>query len=234
MIQAIGFDLDDTLYDHAQYVKGAYLDVALEVERQIGVPRDEFFTRIYTDWQELTSQCNHIFSDALAAYDAYSPEIERCLVKVYRAHDPMLVPYPGVVDGLRALREVGFKLGLLTDGQVEVQRRKLKVLGLENFFDVKVYTGNLGRAFYKPHQAGFLALISDLGLEPGEVAYVGDNPLVDFESAKRIGMCTFRVLTGEYKKLHLSDKWVDQTFENAFQAMNWFLGRRETAQHGKT
>lgn len=229
MIRAIGFDLDDTLYEHVQYVKGAYWDVALAAERLAGVPAEAFFRRIYADWQKLTSRCNHIFADGLVAYDVYSPVLEQYLVEVYRAHHPTLRPYPGVMRGLMGLKRVGFLLGLLTDGQVQVQRRKLKALGLEKLFDAGMYTGSLGRAFYKPHQTGFLQLANELGVKPAAMAYVGDNPLTDFESPKRMGMHTIRVLTGEYKHLQPNTEWVDRTFADINQAMTWLLTCKEMA-----
>lgn len=229
MVRAIGFDLDDTLYEHAQYVKGAYWDVASAVERMTGVPREGFFQQIYGDWQKLTSRCDSIFAEALAAYNVYSPELERYLVEVYRAHQPVLEPYPGVLQGLMALKSAGFLLGLLTDGHVEVQRRKVRVLGIENVLDLQVYTGSLGPAFYKPHPFGFLQLVNGLGVEPGEMAYVGDNPLTDFQSPKKIGMCTIRVLTGEYKHLQSGMEWVDYTFADVSQAIDWLLASRERA-----
>jgi len=227
MISAIGFDLDDTLYEHAQYVRGAYEDVAIAVEELADVPREVFFQRIYAEWHTLTSRCNHIFADVLIEYGIFSDELERLLVNVYRDHQPTLTPYSGVVQGLKDLRKVGFLLGLLTDGQLQVQQRKLSALGIENLFDRQVYTGSLGQAFYKPHPAGFLRLASSLGVAPAEMAYVGDNPLTDFESPKRIGMNTIRVLTGEYRHLQLGVEWIDRTFGDVSQAMNWLLMCKE-------
>jgi putative hydrolase of the HAD superfamily len=229
VIRAIGFDLDDTLYDHALYVRGAYRDIAATVERITGIAADEFFARIFPDWQRRTSRCDRIFADALKAYEVYSVELERELVAVYRAHQPSLTPHQGVRRGLAALRAAGFRLGLLSDGQLAVQQRKLAALGLDDCFDVCVYTGAFGREFYKPHAGGFARLTSELGFEPAVVAYVGDNPFNDFESPHRLGMFTIRVLTGEYREMESAPACVDRTFADIARAIEWLLANRETS-----
>lgn len=223
MIRAVGFDLDDTLYDHAQYVRGAYRDIAAEVARRTGISVDEFFAQIFADWQQRTSRCDRIFADALTAHGIYSLEFERELVAVYRAHEPALTPHPGVPTGLQSLKAAGLRLGVLTDGQPAVQQRKLRALGLESAFDVCVYTGTLGREFYKPHHAGFVQLASDLDVAPAEMIYVGDNPFNDFEAPHRMGMRTIRVLTGEYRQLDLRLSAVERAFADVAHAMQWLL-----------
>ncbi|HUI28442.1 MAG TPA: HAD family hydrolase [Candidatus Kryptonia bacterium] len=226
MIRAVGFDLDDTLYDHAQYVRGAYRDIAAAVERRTGIAAGEFFERIFPDWQQRSSRCDRIFADALTRYGVYSAELERELVGVYRAHQPILTPHPGVEPGLRSLRAAGFRVGLLSDGQLAVQQRKLRALGLEACFDACVYTGALGREFYKPHAAGFAQLAGELGGEMADIAYVGDNPFTDFEAPHRMGMHTIRVLTGEYREIHRELPFVQHTFAEVAQAMEWLLANR--------
>ena len=205
--RAVGFDLDDTLYDHSMYVLGAYRDIAVAVEKIAGIPKADFFERIFSDWQKLTSRCNTIFSNALAAWGIYSPQLENYLVQIYRAHVPRIELFPGVLDGLRSLKEAGFLLGILSDGRPEVQRRKLHALGLEGMFDAEVFAGNPN--FYKPDSSGFQRLIGLLGVEPMNMTYVGDNPFTDFEPAKRLGIKTIRVLIGEYRHRLEGMKWVD-------------------------
>jgi len=226
VIRAVGFDLDDTLYDHAQYVGGAYRDIAAVVEQRIGIAAAEFFARIFPDWQLRTSRCDRIFADALTHYGMYAVELERELVRVYRAHQPALTPFPGVGDGLRSLRAAGLRIGLLSDGQVDVQRRKLRALKLEDCFDVLVYTGALGREYYKPHPDGFAQLARELAAEPTEIAYVGDNPFVDFEEPHRMGMQTLRVLTGEYREIHPGLPVVHRAFTEVTHAIDWVLANR--------
>lgn len=220
---AVAFDLDDTLYPHEQYVLGAYADVAEAARAAWGVPGGEFLARIAADWRRRTSRCTSIFKDALAAWGVADPGAEARLVGVYREHRPALAPHPGVEEGLGALRGAGLRLGLLSDGQPGVQRRKLAALGLEDSFDAVVVTGDLGRDFYKPAPEGYAALARALGLAPERVVYVGDNPRTDFPGARALGMGTLRVRGGEYAAEDHDPGQVDRAFDTIAQAMAWLL-----------
>jgi FMN phosphatase YigB (HAD superfamily) len=111
-----------------------------------------------------------------------------------------------------------------------VQRRKLAALGLAGTFAAVVITGELGTAFYKPHPAGFELLAERLGTDPASMAYVGDNPLVDFAPAKHLGMTTLRVRTAEFQHETQGTEWVDHTFDRPDQAIEWALAALEGRQ----
>ena len=221
MKYSISFDLDNTLYDHAQYVYGAYRDISSAVEDNFGIPSKDFFGFIYPAWERATSRCKHIFSDALKYFDIYSVEYELYLVKIYRNHVPELRLYKGIMEGLTRLRKKGFKTGLLTDGQSFVQRKKIRSLNLEDCFDVTIITGDYGQSFYKPHPYGFQKLAHQLGVETSTIIYIGDNPYTDFKTPKNLGMTTVRILSGEYKYHQHEPGLVDQTFQSTIEAINW-------------
>ena len=221
MKHAISFDLDNTLYDHAQYVYGAYRDISSAVEHIFGISSKDFFGLIYPAWERTTSRCKHIFSDALKYFDIYSIEHELYLVDIYRKHVPELRLYRGIIGGLTRLRKNGFTTGLLTDGQSFVQRKKIRALNLEEFFDVTIITGDYGRSFYKPHPYGYQKLAKQLEVETSNIIYIGDNPYTDFKTPKNLGMTTVRVLSGEYKYHKHEPEWVDQTFQSTIEAINW-------------
>jgi putative hydrolase of the HAD superfamily len=231
MIHAVAFDLDNTLYDHAQFVRGAYRDVSETAARLTGVDAEAFFERIFGDWQRLTSRANSIFTDALRDLGVWEAGLDLELVVAYREHCPTeLRAYPGVDDGLHRLRDRGVPLGLLSDGRVAVQQRKLQALGLEDAFDVVIITGELGSAFYKPHPAGFELLVERLGTNPAAMAYVGDNPLVDFAPAKQLGMTTIRVRTAEYSRESQGSQWIDREFGQPYEAMEWAVRQSQGRQ----
>jgi putative hydrolase of the HAD superfamily len=224
MIQAIILDLDDTLYDHAQYVKGAYADIAQYMEQEFSISGTDFFQYIFCDWQRRTSQCRTIFTDALRHYGIYNPELEDKLVSIYRQHRPTLSPYAGVKSQLRDLQYRNCKLGLLTDGQSQVQRRKINTLGLTSLFDAIIATGDLGRQYYKPHGKAYRLISEQLKVSPASCVYVGDNPRTDFAAAKTLEMLTIRIKEGEYKKLEHAPGQVDRMFPSTVAALAWCLG----------
>jgi len=221
---AVGFDLDNTLYEHAEFVEGAYRAVAALIARTAGIDEESFFRRIFTDWERLTSDCSRIFSDALRDYNCYSPDLERTMVLTYRSHRPdSLTLYPGVRESLRRLKESGIRLGLLSDGDSGVQRHKVNALGLAGAFDVEIFTGDLGREFYKPHHKGFELLVGALGAPAAQTVYIGDNPRCDFLAPWELGMRVTRVRTGEYREHPHDPAWDLEVCENLTEAIDQIL-----------
>lgn len=95
-------------------------------------------------------------------------------------------PAPGAADLLARLKG-GFRLGLLSnypDGHAI--RMSLRKTGLDAFFDAVVVSADIG--LVKPHPRPFELLLGELGTEPEETLFVGDNWLADIQGAKRSGL----------------------------------------------
>jgi len=188
LIKAIAFDLDDTLFPEVEFVYSGYKAVADEVERQLG------FT-IYRDMVEQFESGfrGDVMTPALRKYD---PSIEESyvqqLVQVYRGHQPNISPFPEVRQLLNSLKDK-FRLALISDGYLEVQKRKLQALDLAEYFDAVVFSDQWGRDYWKPHTRPFEECARLLTVEPLEIIYVGDNPRKDFHGARILGMHTARV-----------------------------------------
>ena len=119
------------------------------------------------------------------------------LLAAFRAHDPgTLAAYPDVPELLRTLR-AAVPLGLVSDGDVTIQRAKLRAIGLHDHFDVVVWSDELGRDQRKPGPAPFLRALDLLGLAAAHVVFVGDRPDKDVAGAQGVGMRSIRVRTGE-------------------------------------
>lgn len=78
------------------------------------------------------------------------------------------------------------KLGAVTNADGRYQRGKVRAVGLGVLLDH--FTASSEAPAAKPDPRIFLAACEDLGLEPSEVAYVGDRPDVDAEGAARAGL----------------------------------------------
>ncbi len=95
---------------------------------------------------------------------------------------------------LKGLRKQGVKTGILTDGLASAQHRKLAAVDAASLVDVIVVTDDLGREYWKPHERPFEVARERLGVEFGEMAYVGDNPNKDFAIAARYPISTVRIM----------------------------------------
>ncbi len=72
---------------------------------------------------------------------------------------------------------MSYRLGLLSDGLLRVQRAKLEALGLEELFEVVVFSDELGRDAWKPSTRPFERMLELLQVPAPEAVYVGENSL---------------------------------------------------------
>ena len=195
-IEAVLFDLDDTVYAQAAWLSGAWEAVAVAAS-SFGVDERRIH-RALCDTAEEGSDRGRIIDRALAAVG--EPDVAvRPLVEAFRTHHPdRLWPYPGADEALHFLRS-RVPIGLVTDGDPEIQRSKLRALRLENAFDVVVFSDDLGRARRKPHPVPLLRAAARLGALPAACVYVGDRPAKDVAAANAARMRAIRVHTGEYR-----------------------------------
>ena len=187
----IVFDMDDTLYPEADFVRSGHRAVAERVWQDLRVDIEPELRRRFA-----AGQRGDLMSAALAALDVKAPQdyVGRVLVPVYREHTPVICPYVETVPVLTELRARGHRLALLSDGWAEVQRRKLAALGLAGLFDEVVITDELGREAWKPSTVGFERILNALGVTGAEAMYVSDNPHKDFAGPHRLGMRTVRII----------------------------------------
>lgn len=188
--RAIVFDLDDTLYLERDYVMSGFRAVAAWAEPHLKIPREQGFDELKKLFEQ--GARGTTFDQWLSAHDLFDPGLVQRLVALYREHEPSIAPFDGVAPLLRSLHETCC-LGLLTDGLVAVQQRKLAALGLAEHFDVVVFSDEWGRGAWKPSPIPFNIVLERLQASGREVVYVGDNPQKDFIGARRVGMTTVRV-----------------------------------------
>lgn len=105
---------------------------------------------------------------------------------------------------LSGLKDLGIKLALLTNGGVLIQRNKVHLLEVEKYFDAVVYARETRE---KPDSEAYKVSIEKLGVKAGSTLCVGDNPYTDFLGAKKLGMRTVRLFSGEFKRVHLNDDY---------------------------
>lgn len=193
----VAFDLDDTLYDESNYVRGGLAAVAEYGAARFGWPAETSLAALAA----LLSRDGRgrVFDTWLAARGVTArAEVRRC-VDVYRAHRPQLAPWPAAVAALDALAVRGHALYLVTDGHKGVQARKLEALGLAPRFRRVFITHRFGLRHAKPSTHCFELIRRAEGCPWNRLAYVGDNPAKDFVGLNPLGALTVRVLTGAHR-----------------------------------
>lgn len=107
-------------------------------------------------------------------------------------HGPSLMP--GAVEALKDVKALGLPAGLISNTGITpgfVLRPIMQRLGLLADIDVTVFSDEVEMA--KPSPAIFEHALDELGLEPDEAAFVGDQPLLDVFGARRAGVWTVQI-----------------------------------------
>jgi putative hydrolase of the HAD superfamily len=106
--------------------------------------------------------------------------------RVYAANSP---PFRDAEPTLRKLKQAGYKLGLVsdTDGTPGMKRKRLRQVPFHNLFQAIVVSGE-DTPRVKPGHESFSLITKQLGVQPRESVYIGDNPRTDIAGAKAVGM----------------------------------------------
>lgn len=124
------------------------------------------------------------------------PEKERAFDFIREQFARIAVNFPDTAQLLTALREKGYKLGIITNGPEKLQSAKIDLLGIRDYFDVIVTSGEYAlkmcgdeknETHYKPNPEIFRYTARLLGEAPEELYYVGDNPINDVQGAASAG-----------------------------------------------
>lgn len=210
--RTVVFDLDDTLYYEADYVRSGKIAVADIIQKTFGV--------------DLTDQLIACEGDflALACRTLALPRVSKeSLLWLYRLHCPVLSLRPGAQDLLCALRALGNAICIITDGRAVTQR--LKIAALNIAYDQAYISEEVG--VEKPDPLAFRRVEQDWPAD--SYVYVGDNARKDFIAPRQLGWTSFGLmphprsihpcLPDQIAPNHAPDFWVEDFTELASMLM---------------
>ena len=217
-LQAVLFDFDDTLVPQAHWLAGAW-DAVAAAAGTLGADPVAFRQALARIAAEGSAR-GGIIDRAVAACGAGLPVPP--LVEAFRTfRADRLEPFPGAASDVARVRRL-LPVGLVSDGDPDIQRAKLRAAGLHDAFDVVVLSDELGREHRKPDPAPYRRALAALGVAPSAAAFVGDRPTTDIVGAHELGMLTVRVRTGEYRE-HPDVARPDATFATVAEAADWLV-----------
>ncbi|NJE11029.1 HAD family hydrolase [Thermococcus sp. MAR1] len=130
-------------------------------------------------------------------YAKISPrELEEMQELIDRVFFSNLRLFPDAVPFLEALKRMGAKVVLVTDSSTRWQRKKLEYLGIKDYFDALIISGETGHSKLDPHN---FRLARRLFPHEDEVYMVGDRDDTDMRGGKEIGATTILVQRGYFK-----------------------------------
>lgn len=187
MIKAVVFDLDDTLFPERDYVLSGFKAAAAAAKSEFGISDAE------KEFVELFEISRERVFDRFAAAHGLESKAAEALTAVYRDHEPDISLTEDVRATLIGLREKGVKLGIITDGRPDGQKKKIAALGLKELVDKIIITDELGGTQYrKPNPKAFELMCDEFGIAFDQMLYVGDNPQKDFAIGAK-GVVTARL-----------------------------------------
>ena len=198
-IDAVLFDLDDTLHDDTFANQSAAEEVAREIAAEHGIDalalKDAYIAQAEGFWQRLTGSDltgklatlrETLWQSALEGVGAPGELAERSAQRYHAYRAKYYTVFPGAVELLRALRERGYRLGILTNGFSETHREKIALLRLTEYFDAILLADEVG--MIKPDPLLFSHACRTLGSAPAHSAMVGDRYDRDMRGALEAGL----------------------------------------------
>jgi phosphoglycolate phosphatase len=181
--RAVLFDLDGTLLDSAPDLAAA----ANAMLGELGLPgRDPAVIATYIG-KGIPRLVERTLAGSLDA-TADPAALARAL-PIYERHyaaesGRRSVPFPGVVEGLHALRAAGVPLACITNKAERFTVDLLRRTALDGFFDVLMCGDTVARK--KPDPEPVLAACGRLGVAPADALMIGDSAN-DVQAARAAG-----------------------------------------------
>jgi putative hydrolase of the HAD superfamily len=198
-LRAIFFDLDETLLT-TSYGEAIEATCRLAAER----------LRL-SDWEPLYHTYHRVCEALWANFDAWGPGLGRQGVRTYvwraaleeAAHVPGAALVEELMDYYARQRRVQhewlpgaretvatlcgrYHLGIITNGAAEIQREKIRALGLETWCPVLLVSEECGAS--KPDARIFEHALREAGVTAAESLMVGDRAETDIVGAHGVGM----------------------------------------------
>ena len=201
-LQAVFFDLDDTLVDARGSWQAGFCEVIASVLDQapglgrLGAPQQIYRTyfRRYSEEAYAASgggEWSRDFSRAafrrlLAEHDEPDEALADRLLEAYvEAWPRHIETFEDVMETLEIVRS-RYRVGLVTNGLSAEQRLKIERGGLVDAFDVIVVSGEVG--VRKPDPAIFGYALRALDVEPAHAMHIGDSAPHDVRGARNAGL----------------------------------------------
>ncbi len=194
-LKAIFFDIDNTLYNSSLQVELARKNaIRAMVEAGLKAEEEKAFRQLKHIVKKYGSNYDLHYNQLLQKFH-HQEDFKIIAAGVVAYHNTKLAylrPFPETLPTLIKLRELGYKLGVITNGKPIKQWEKLIRLGLQNFFHTVIISKEVEEE--KPSQKIFNLAAKRIGCQAGEAVMVGDKLEVDILGANKAGMVTVQIL----------------------------------------
>lgn len=209
-IVAIAFDIDGTLYPQwaltirafPRYVRYGefFMHYGLTRRDLHKLPPQEDFAQ---------TQAQILGKRAHLSADFVKRKLNRIVYKGLEPYFKKIAPYEGAKDAIKAFKDAGFKIALLSDFPPE---QKGDIWGIKQYCDVILGTEEIGAL--KPDPYPFLRMAQALNVEPQKILYVGNSVKYDVRGCHKVGMKSAYLLPFWRRVLHCPLRESEISFSN--------------------
>jgi pyrophosphatase PpaX len=157
------FDLDGTLIDTNELIIQSFLHT---------------LQHYYPDQYKREDVLPFMGPTLVETFGSMNPDNIEEMIKTYRTfnisnHDLLVKEFEGVKETVIALKEKGYKIGIVTSKMSDVVMKGLKLTALDPYFEIIVALDHVEKA--KPDPGPILMALEKLDSTPEETIMVGDN-----------------------------------------------------------
>jgi putative hydrolase of the HAD superfamily len=190
MLKAIGFDLDNTLYDQKQFEYFAFWIIAEEVSKYYCVNKNNYFLLLKQLFNKNVHE--YTFDKAIQLCIGKIPKdwesfAKKRLLSLYRSAKQKLKLFYWVEKFIKEAKKRGIKIVVITNGNAKIQKYKIDALGLRIFCDKIYISDELTPQTRKPDTTLFKYFLEDFNLKGKDLVYIGDNTKTD-SSCQKLGI----------------------------------------------
>jgi len=211
-IRAITIDLDETMLDRRATFELFIRDQLTRFGPFFrGVDQNRLFDRVLELDRDGYTPKDDVFGTVASEF-SLGREAGEVLAEDFLSRFPnVCVAFPHLDDVLRQLKDLDYLLAVITNGGVEIQQRKIDVMGIAPAFH---YIGiSEAEGHKKPDAELFHQVLRRLGVSPGEAVHVGDNPRADIAGARGAGLRAIWVRSRKWPEPSEADLVIEEIAE---------------------
>ncbi len=182
-IQALTFDLDDTLWDNRPVLMAAEQEFydwlvmhyprigmryTLEALREIRIELVQQNPELGHKMTELRKASLRLIADSVG----YDHSLVEPAFAVFLEARHRITIFDDVVPVLKVFKQAGYRMGSMTNGNADVNR-----LGIGQLFDFTLTAESVGKG--KPHPSMFEEACRHASVKSNQLAHIGDDPATD-------------------------------------------------------
>ena len=233
-LKAVFFDLDDTLYSTTEFAKTARSNAIKAMQNAgLDLPFDMLLRELNETISEFATNYEHHFDKLLLrlpknSFKKINPAIivAAGMIGYHDTKFTQLAPYKDVVPLLKVLQKSKIISGVISAGLEVKQSEKLIRLKIHQYFNPDAIFISEQIGISKPNPKLFVKACSDVGVNPSESMYVGNDLAHDIEPANKVGMVSVlakrNVKVSE--KAKIVPKFEVNDFEELYKILRWDFG----------